>query len=404
MTSINLDTDFHILKKWRYKDGKRTNKYVYYAASTNPDWNHENPKACPKYLIMKSTGQTSKTAARKVALHWMQTGELVPDKPKEAKDSISYLSTVFEPESTYVRRRRSLGKSMSLTYINISKSWIDRYFVAYCKERGITRMGEITRKFVDDWQLYLYESKVIGPVTVNKVLQAVKVAFGQAVRDELIPSNPASYIEPVEARERERGIFSLEEYEKLFAEPWDDLEVYSACYLSATTAMRLGEVRGLLVKNLDLKKGVVHIKTSWQDNEGIKDPKWKSFSHEDGLPLAPGVIKVLSEIVQHHRWGADPGRFVFWDIDSPDRPIGKEKLTKGLYAAMKRVGIDRKAKNLTFHSLRHTMITTLKDDPRLLRYFARHKQERITERYIHLTEEDTNRFESTISGRFSFAS
>ena len=61
------------------------------------------------------------------------------------------------------------------------------------------------------------------------------------------------------------------------------------------------------MKNLDLEKGVVHIRTSWQDNEGLKPPKWNSVSHEDGIPLMPGVRGVLQRVLKAHRWGDGSG-------------------------------------------------------------------------------------------------
>ena len=387
MTSFNTKTEYHLIKK---KKRSSRSGYVYYAAFLNP-------AGQPKYLKMKSTGQTNKNAARKVAEQWISQGIMMPD------GELSYLAKVWTPDSVYVKGRLARGRSMSLTYINVSKRWIEIHFLPYCEKHGITQLSQLDTAFINRWVIHLWEDGKIGPVTVNKVLQAVKVSLGQAARDGLIPSNPARDVEPVAAQEKERGIFTLEEYEKLFSEPWDDFAVYAACYLAATTAMRLGEIRGLLVKNLDLEKGVVHIRTSWQDNEGLKPPKWNSVSHEDGIPLMPGVRGVLQRVVKAHRWGTDPDNFVFWDLDTADRPLGKDRIIKSLYAALKRNSIDRKAKNLSFHSFRHTMITNMKDDPRLLRHFARHKQERITERYIHLTQEDTTRFEKTVSDRFSFA-
>jgi hypothetical protein len=77
----------------------------------------------------------------------------------------------------------------------------------------------------------------------------------------------------VKEQRSERPIFQLPELTALFASPWPDPRAYGACLLACTTGCRMGEARGLLVKNTHLADGYIDILTNYVDGDGMKAPK-----------------------------------------------------------------------------------------------------------------------------------
>lgn len=201
----------------------------------------------------------------------------------------------------------------------------------------------------------------------------------------LLPYDPSAAIKPVHDEPAEREIFKLDEYKKLFAVEWADIRYKAACLLSATTGMRMGEVRGLLVKNVHLDKSYLDVLTSWQDAEGLKPPKWGS--ERIGVELSKPVITAIREVLALHRWGAEPQHFVFFSIDSSRRPIGKRALDSALRAAMKATKLPS---GRTFHCFRHSLVShaAASLSQTALRDFIGHTTVETTGRYQHVTDED----------------
>ena len=153
--------------------------------------------------------------------------------------------------------------------------------------------------------------------------------------------------------------------------------------LAFYTGARLGEVRGLRWKNAHLDEGFIDIVENYVDEDGLKEPKWGSF--REGVDIPDGIVSVLRELRRVSRWGSEPERFVFFDVDSPGIPAGKGLLTRGLKQVCRSLDITGR----TFHSLRHSFITHFGPHmrPAELRYLVGHSNEATTERYEHRTEE-----------------
>lgn len=75
--------------------------------------------------------------------------------------------------------------------------------------------------------------------------------------------------------------------------------------------------------------------------------------------------------------GLNPDGFIFFSSTKPEAPQCPQFINKKLYAAMDAIGIsadDRKARNITFHSLRHYYVSAMSeflsaDDGALVRKF-----------------------------------
>ena len=94
------------------------------------------------------------------------------------------------------------------------------------------------------------------------------------------PQHPGDNIKPLPDRRPERRIFEAAELVKLLAVKWSDPRTYVVCAIAECTGMRLGEIRGLLVKNVHLDERYVDALTNYVETDGLKHPKQR----KDGRP------------------------------------------------------------------------------------------------------------------------
>ena len=219
--------------------------------------------------------------------------------------------------------------------------------------------------------------------SANRARQAVWVALEHAVKKRLIHHHPGASVEKNAESLNKREAYTLDELKAMFSAKWDDVRCKAAAMFAFYTGARLGEVRGIRWKNVHLDEGFVDIVENYVDEDGLKEPKWGSF--REGVDVPDVVISSLQDVLRVSRWGFEPDRFVFFDMDSPDVPAGKGLLTRGLKQVCKSLDIMGR----TFHSLRHSFITHFGPHmrPAELRYLVGHSNEATTERYQHRTEE-----------------
>ena len=372
--------DYHLLKR----KGK-TGKGVYYVGFLS-DLVGSNGRR--RYKAVRSTRTGNIALARKIALQMIEKGDVFA-----TKDGLrDFLLTFWDPEkSEYLRGKAAEGHPVSTVYANNSRSLVKRYVLPYFKKRGITRISELTRPLILSWRNDLFErrsasreGRKVSPRTVNTARQAFFVPLRWAVTMGMLPYDPAGTVRPVHDKPAKRQIFELAEYQKLFAVDWPDARYKAACLLASVTGMRMGEVRGLLVKNLHLDKSRLDVVTSWQDAEGLKPPKWDS--ERIGVDLPENVVSALRELLDGHRWGVEPDHFVFFGIESPAVPIGKRGLDHALRNAMTAAKLPG---GRTFHCFRHSLVSHASDlSAAGLREFIGHRQESTTEGYQHVTDRD----------------
>ena len=114
----------------------------------------------------------------------------------------------------------------------------------------------------------------------------------------VLPHHPGQGVRRVQEKTKERTIVELAEIKTLFAEPWSDMRAYAACVLAATTGARMGEVRGLQIRNLHLDEGYIDIVTKYVHGDGLKGPK----QGNDRIGVRPhaGTIRAIRAALRMH--------------------------------------------------------------------------------------------------------
>ncbi|MBD3666459.1 MAG: site-specific integrase [Kangiella sp.] len=255
------------------------------------------------------------------------------------------------------------------------------------------------------WIISLHKSGTLAPATVNKILQCFRSLLAGAVSAGYIPHNPASNVEPVKMTHRKRGVLTDDEVRELlqWPGPWTDYRHYAINTLAFATGARIGEIRGLHVKDVHTDR--VDILYSWEEGYGLKEPKYGSVR---SVPISEHVYSVLEKVVTDYR----PTSLLFYGAKSHDRPVSKTWIEKGLHRALVRMmmpeisddtpekkraeivrGVENqlKERNIGVHSWRHKLNTVLRSagvPDSKIRLLTGHRSEGMTDHYTRYAAAD----------------
>lgn len=208
----------------------------------------------------------------------------------------------------------------------------------------------------------LYQAKLdagLHPQTVLHLHRCAHAALAQAVRWRLIPTNPADAVEPPRVRRRPRPTLTADQAAQLLDALSGDrlLPLYATALY---TGMRQSEILGLRWEDVDLERGVIHLRqvAQWIGRERITKPPKSGAGRS--IAMAPDLIPILrahrrqqaAERLQAGEFYQDHG-LVFCQPDG--RPLRPWDVWSKLRRTLDRTGLPR----VTFHDLRHTTATLL---------------------------------------------
>lgn len=396
--------DYHLIQR------KRKRGAVLYAGIVDPRPNHKYSKMIQLQTAPAGDGKRDRERRDREAyaeLLELQAQGKLTDSSKLA----DYLTEFWTYDtSPYVKaKKRRTGREISPKYVNNNLAWVKRYFLPYMAYKRVESLSDLSKKVLWDWMEHLaehgrlklpgevletdengkpIEPGTISPTTINKVRQAVHVALEHADKLDLIPFNPMSAVDKLMETPKDRKPYQMDELLALFAAPWSDIRSYTACMLAASTGLRLGEVRGLRLLNLHMREGYIDVLENYQDDEGLKAPKW---GHERrGVPIPAMTIRALVAMLRTYPWKpVKKTSYVFYG-NSPGEPVPKHIFSRDLRARCKIVGIPYR----DFHSLRQTAASLYAEraGTDTVRRILGHTTEKMTEHYISATDETRSTF------------
>ena len=201
----------------------------------------------------------------------------------------------------------------------------------------------------------------LSPRTVLHHHRVFKRALKQAVRWQLINTNPADAVEPPRVSRKEVKFLDMAETATLLRAT-EGRTIYPIVLLAVTTGMRRGEVLGLRWKDLDLDKGFLQVSQTLEQTRmrGLRAKEPKSKASQRRISLPPMTVHALrrhmterSEIFLRLGVGRRNDGLVF--LTPEGKPRSPRALTKEFDRLVRRLDIPR----ITFHGLRHTHITHL---------------------------------------------
>jgi integrase len=212
---------------------------------------------------------------------------------------------------------------------------------------GSTELAQLTPGKVRSWRARLIEAGHPGPSSIAKSYRLLHAICATALEDGLIARNPCVIKGASTERPAERPVATIEQVFALS----DSIEPrYRAMVLLATfCGLRLGELRALRQRNLDLLHRSVAIVEQYQQlGDGtlvLGPPKTDAGRRVVAIPavIVPDLERHLAE------WASTgPDELVF--PGASGRPFRSATLHAAWQRALRAVGMT----GLHFHDLRHT--------------------------------------------------
>lgn len=224
-------------------------------------------------------------------------------------------------------------------------------------EKAEGDLADITRQDILTFRKSL--AARLSPTSINHDLKCIRMVFKAAHREGLIPENPAESVETVKEQGRQtRRPFSVQELGVVLREA--DPEWRSMILFGIYTGQRLSDIASLTWANVDLRAQELRLTTA-------------KTNRRMAIPLAPPLLKHLESLPSS---------------DSPSTPLhpkarawlekaGKTSTLSNQFADIladaglrNKVSHEKKrggrssrriSSELSFHSLRHTAVTMLKE-------------------------------------------
>src|ERR1700686_1671731 len=216
-----------------------------------------------------------------------------------------------------------------------------------------------------------------APGTVRKVHTVLSAILSEAVEVELLPANPCARMRGLPTVRYEEPAFLNAEQIRALADallsPTHKLLIYTAAY----TGLRAGELAGLRRKDVDLLRGVVHVKQALKalDAQRPDGPRGPGFGPpKNGKPRTVTLPKFLRAMLTDHLalapakggpGGAGADALVF---TSPEGGVHRHGLfmrrvfkptIKGNKKRKIKPALPQHLHGLRFHDLRHTCASLL---------------------------------------------
>ena len=232
---------------------------------------------------------------------------------------------------------------------------------------GKKRVNDITAADIRQWQNELIK-KGYSPTYLKTINNQLSAIFNYAVRYYDLKSNPCAKAGSMgKSKAEEMDFWTGEEFRKFIDSVMNKRVSYMAFMTLYWTGMRLGELRGLMWKDIDFDNKVIHVQRTMRYFHGkgtvLDSPKTESSNRD--IPMLDEVVRILKQ----HRTEQKKMKFYLgdkWKEDFPDlvftSPWGKHVSDTAVNADMCRIEEKIRATGIEFehiypHVLRHTFAT-----------------------------------------------
>jgi integrase/recombinase XerD len=277
-----------------------------------------------------------------------------------------------------------------LTHVRVEKGLSENTVAAYQRDllkfRQFTLKGKLTlegvgRDDIVDFLASLYRQR-LGSRTVARHLVTLRNFFRFAQTQDLIPSDPSTNLESPKIRRSLPGYLRIEEVERLLVQPdpKTPLGLRDSAMLEVlySTGMRVSELIGLQVADLDTKVGCVRC-IGKGDKQRI-------------VPVGRKALTIVEKYLRDARpqllgKGRGPGGVATLFLNRRGSPLSRVGVWKILSAYGRRAGLRLP---LTPHMLRHSFATHLLEggaDLRSVQLMLGHADISTTQIYTHVVEE-----------------
>ncbi len=322
-------------------------KSNYYLTKVGKIFYYYTYDAFGRRTTKKSTGLTNRAEADLYCQDLFKKDALKSDSSMKLSQYISSKS-FFEVGKC----RYSLFKGVTEVY---TKDCYSRMKVHILPTLGELSFNELNKGIIKYWQEQLVLEKGLAIKTVRQVTSVLKIILDQATIDGLLFVNPVTGQSMLpKNNSRTRGILQHSEAFDLFnkdkiEEHWKgQIHYYTASLVACYTGMRQGEIIALTPDKIKGNKILV------SQSYSIKTKRLGPTKTKENRTVY--MIKEVKDALE----AIMPESGFIFSLNNGQSPLTSNRLTDAFYSAIERMGIDRKARNITFHSFRHGVVTHLR--------------------------------------------
>ena len=334
----------------------------------------EDPRPVREVLLLaelthklKTTNITTKEAEKIVQI--LIDRKLIKNQfqPSGGIQLISYLLDFWDyDKSEYIREKHAYGHTIGKHHCQDMTGRVKSHWEPYFRDQSLQ---SVTKTSLKNFNIYLAEKnksrnlrkgtkKPLSSSTMNRIINAGFKPLKWAFQNDLIPEDITKGIPKFSKKNHKKGILSDSEVRQLFSANWvGDPRNRLVNLLAYQTGLRLGELMGIRVQ--DIKDDRIFIEHSWSEYDGLKTTK----TGEDlVVPVLPATRQELLDLALQNPHGCSSNSFVFWALDSPNRPARPDAVARSLTKTLEKIGIsneERVERKISFHSWRHLYSTRM---------------------------------------------
>lgn len=197
---------------------------------------------------------------------------------------------------------------------------------------------------------------ILSPATANKYLKIARVMWNDAARDSLVSDNPFAKVKILDAEKGRRRGFTLEQVKAIYDRASDSWR--GMILLGFYSGQRIGDLARLTWQNIDLTKEEIRLTTSKTGRMMVIPMASPLVDYFTTLPTTDNPNDPVFADLASLRTETLSGQFAALVADAGFGIYDKNKKIKDNGEGR---GARRATGNLTFHSLRHTSTSALKN-------------------------------------------
>lgn len=302
---------------------------------------------------------------------------------------VSWVIQFWTPGISKYLRLKELGQGepLSTEYITNNRRGLELYAKTYPGFRRL-KVFELKSADLQDWQLWMIEQG-IGRRRINQILQSVRVPLRWAQRRQQIPNNPAKGVDPIKVNQKEKGVLTLAEVNRLLLAKDIDTRATLAVALACLGGLRRGEVRGLKWRSVDIDNRWIHVEENYVDGEGSKKPKANSLRI---VPMHTALIPLFQQLHFQTQYKNPDDFVIFETYGHRSKAVSCEFFRSSFKRLLCEIGItaeEQVERNLTYHSLRHTFVTLARGAELpdvVVQALSGHKTKQMLDHYSHIIQ------------------
>lgn len=252
-------------------------------------------------------------------------------------------------------KKKSVGYRTYEGYDSLCRRYVERTL-------GKMPIAQIKPVDIQDFYLYLQNKLNLSAVTVRQVHTALRMAFKQAVKLELILTNPCYEAELPKIKNKERRILDLTEARR-FLEVAKGGRFKALFTLLLTTGARPEEAKGLRWKDVDFEKGLIYIRQvviPHRTGGGFEFGDPKTAKSKRKIPLSVQLIDFLHELRKQQLELKLSKKWQDFDLvfaSNVGTPLQSKRIFENFKLILKNAGLPQK--EIRLYDLRHTCATLM---------------------------------------------